>query len=60
MKSFTTTYKRMVNTKPNASSLALRLPKVASTDKVIKVIDEGLELVFKYVLMSILRKIVRI
>ena len=60
VKSFITTYKRMINARPNSSSLAHKLPKVASTNKVRKVADEDLELGSKSVLKSILRKIVRI
>ena len=44
----------------NASSLARKLPKVASTDKVRKVNDKNLELVFKSVMKIIPRKIVKI
>ena len=60
VKSFIITYKKMVNTRLNASSLALKLPKVASTDKVKKVTNEDFELIFKSVLKSIPMKIVRI
>ena len=59
-KSFVTSYKMMVNAKPNASSLSQRLSKVAHTDKVRKGNDEDLELVFKSILKTIPRKIVRI
>ena len=50
----------MLNARPNASSLARRLPKMASTDKVRKVKDDDLELVSKSILKKIPRKIVRI
>ena len=60
VKSFVTSYKRMVNAKPNASSFARRLPKVVFTDKVRKVKDEDLELVSKFVLKSIPMRIIRI
>ena len=50
----------MVNARPNALSLAHRLLKVASTNKVRKVTDKDLELVSKSILKSIPRKIVRI
>ena len=60
VKFFITTYKRIVNARPNASSLALRLPKVASVDKVRKVINEDLQLVCKSILKSIPRMIVQI
>ena len=46
MKSFVTSYKRMVNARLNSSLLAQRLPRVASTDKVRKVKDEDLEFCF--------------
>ena len=60
VKSFITSYKMMVNARPNSSSLAQRLPKVASTEKVRKVKDEDLELVSKSILKTIPRKIIRI
>ena len=60
MKSFVISYKRMVNARPNSSSLARRRPIVASTDKVRKVKDEDLELVSKSVLKKIPRRIIRI
>ena len=50
VKSFVTSYKNMVNAGPNSSSLARRLLKVTSTDKVRKVKDENLELVSESVL----------
>ena len=57
MKSFVISYKRMVNARPNSSSLAWRLPRVASTDKVRKVKDEDLEFVSKSILKTIPRVI---
>ena len=60
VKSFVTFYKRMVNARLNSSLLARRLPKVTSTDKVKKVNDKNLELVFKSVMKTIPRKIVKI
>ena len=60
VKSFITTYKKMINARPNSSSLAHRLPKVASTNKVRKVKDEDLELVSKSILKSIPRKIIKV
>ena len=50
----------MVNARPNSSSLAQRLLKVASTEKVRKVKDEDLELVSKSILKTIPMKIVKI
>ena len=60
VKFFVTFYKRMVSVRPNSSPFAQKLPRVASIDKVRKVKDEDLELVSKYVLKTIQRKIVRI
>ena len=60
MKSFVTSYKRMVNARPNSSSFAQRLPIMASIDKVRKVKDEDLELVSKSILKTIPRRIIRI
>ena len=47
LESFITTYKSMSNAKPNASSLAHKVPKVAFKNKVRKVTNEYLELVSK-------------
>ena len=60
VKSFITTYKRMENVIPTASSLARRVPKVAAENKVRKVKDEDLELGSKFMLKSIPRRIIRI
>ena len=60
VKSFITTYKRMEKARPNALSLARRVPKVASKNKVRKVKDEDLELFSKFVLKSIPKKIIKI
>ena len=62
VKYFVTSYKKkkMVNAIPNSSSLAQKLPRVTSTDKVKKVKDEDLELISKYVLKTIPRKMIRI
>ena len=60
MKSFVTSYKRIVNAKPNSLSLAPRLPRVESIDKVKKVKNEDLELVSKSVLKIIPRRVIRI
>ena len=60
MKSFITSYKGMVNVRPNSSLLAQTLPRVASIDKIRKVKDEDLELISKSILKTIPRKIVRI
>ena len=53
-------YKRMMNARPNSSSLVRRLPRVASTDKVRKVKDEDLELVSNSILKIIPRRVIRI
>ena len=58
MKSFVTSYKRMVNVRPNSSLLDRRLLIVASTDKVRKVKDEDLELVSKSVLKTIPMRVI--
>ena len=60
VKSFVTSYKRMVNARPNSSLLARRLPRVTSTDKVRNVKDEDLELVSKSDLKTIPRRVIRI
>ena len=60
VKSFLTTYKRMENTRPNASSLPRRVPKVESENKVRKVTDGNLELISKTILKSIPKRIIRI
>ena len=60
VKSFVTFYKRMMNARPNSSSLARKLPRMTSTDKVRKIKDEDLELVSKSVLKTIPIKVIRI
>ena len=60
VKSFVTSYKRMVNTRLNSLSLARRLPRVTSTDKVRRVEDKDLELVSKSILETIPRRVIRI
>ena len=56
VKFFITTYKKMKNARPNALSLARKVPKVASRNKVKKVKDEDLKLVSKSMLKSIQEK----
>ena len=60
LESFITTYKSMSNAKPNTSSLARKVPKVAFKNKVRKVTNEYLELISKSIIKSIPRKIIRI
>ena len=58
VKSFVTSYKRMVNARSNSLSFARRLLRVASIDKVRKVKDEDLELVSKSVLKTIPMRVI--